>query len=177
MGWLRAFQYVRYQQYDILLLDFGYRKQHACRSQLPHRQKDQPESIGPVLVEIQTCQRPCDLSASEFQQKTIFEKNYFKTMRIALSIWMFYKKLIIPTLSMSAMTGFLTFMNSNSLPLAWRWSWLSFITLTPFFQYFIYEVRNPNEYYFYLNMGISKLVLWISTLILSLFIRLIMLIL
>ncbi len=97
-------------------------------------------------------------------------------MRIALSILMFYKKLVIPIFSMSAMTGFLTFMNSNSLPLAWRWSWLSFITLTPFFQYFIYEVRNPNEYYFYYNMGISKLVLWISTLILSTLIGLLMLV-
>ncbi|MEI6139703.1 MAG: hypothetical protein WCP85_10600 [Mariniphaga sp.] len=96
-------------------------------------------------------------------------------MRIALSIWMFYKKLIIPSLSMSALTGFLVFLNSNSVPLTWRWSWISFILFTPLFQYFIYEVRNPNEYYFYYNMGISKLALFISSWILSVFIGLIML--
>lgn len=27
-------------------------------------------------------------------------------------------------------------------------------------QYFIYEVRSPNEYYFYFNMGFSKVRLW-----------------
>jgi len=95
-------------------------------------------------------------------------------MRIALSILLFYKKLVIPTLSMSAMSGFLVFLNSNSFPLTWRWSWISFILFTPLFQYFIYEVRNPNEYYFYYNMGISKLALFISSLILSATIGLIM---
>ena len=95
-------------------------------------------------------------------------------MRIALSILLFYRKLVIPTLCMSAMSGFLVFLNTNSFPLAWRWSWISFILFTPLFQYFIYEVRNPNEYYFYYNMGISKLSLFISSLILSAIIGLIM---
>ena len=98
-------------------------------------------------------------------------------MRIFLSILLFYRKLVIPTLSMSAMSGYLVFLNTNSFPLAWKWSWISFILVTPLFQYFIYEIRNPNEYYFYYNMGISKLTLFISSLILSIFIGLTMLIL
>jgi hypothetical protein len=97
-------------------------------------------------------------------------------MRIALSILLFYKKLVIPTMSMSAMLGCLVFLNSNSFPLTWKWSWISFILFTPLFQYFIYEVRNPNEYYFYYNMGISKLTLFISSMILSTTIGLIMMI-
>jgi hypothetical protein len=42
-----------------------------------------------------------------------------------------------------------------------------YICLTPVFQYFIYEIRNPEEYYFYYNMGLSKLFLWVYSLIIS----------
>jgi len=36
-------------------------------------------------------------------------------------------------------------------------------------QYFIYELRNKGVYYFYFNLGISKIQLWVSTRILLLF--------
>lgn len=49
----------------------------------------------------------------------------------------------------------------------------SFVFLTPVFQYLTYEIRNPNEYFFYYNLGLSKLVLWTSTLVISLIIGLI----
>jgi len=107
------------------------------------------------------------------------ECNFFDieiSMKITLSIWMFYKKLVIPTLAMSALIVFLTFLYSDllSFSLTFRILGVSYIIFTPMFHYFIYEVRNPNEYYFYYNMGISKLVLWFSTLILSALIGLIM---
>jgi hypothetical protein len=93
-------------------------------------------------------------------------------MRIIVSIWMFYRKLILPVLSMSVAINFLVkiLMGSFSFELLG----MSYIILAPMFHYFIYEIRNPNEYYFYYNMGITKPVLWLSTVILSLFIGLIL---
>jgi hypothetical protein len=92
-------------------------------------------------------------------------------MRIIAGIWLFYKKLIIPALSISVMIGFLGLMISNSI--SFNWVGISYIILIPLFQYFIYEVRNPNEYYFYYNMGLNKFILWVSTMVISLFICLI----
>lgn len=37
-------------------------------------------------------------------------------------------------------------------------------------QYFIYELRNKGVYYFYYNLGISKVQLWTSTIIFNLII-------
>jgi hypothetical protein len=47
----------------------------------------------------------------------------------------------------------------------------------PFFHFAIYEIRNPNEYYFYYNLGLSKTVLWISTIAISFCIGLILMVL
>ncbi len=91
-------------------------------------------------------------------------------MKIVLSIWMFYKKLIIPAISLSALIAVLVFLNATIF--SFKWFGIAYMLVTPMFHYYIYEIRNPNEYYFYYNMGINKLVLWMSTLILSLLIGL-----
>jgi hypothetical protein len=93
-------------------------------------------------------------------------------MRIIVSIWMFYRKLILPALSMSVAINFLVFILKDSF--SFTLLGMIYIILAPMFHYFIYEIRNPNEYYFYYNMGITKPVLWLSTVILSLFIGLIL---
>jgi hypothetical protein len=51
---------------------------------------------------------------------------------------------------------------------------LSVILFGLFFHYIIYEVRNPNEYYFYYNIGLGRTALWISTLIINATIALIL---
>ena len=38
----------------------------------------------------------------------------------------------------------------------------TFIVFNPFFHYWFYEF-NSDEYYFYLNLGLSKLQLWLFT--------------
>jgi hypothetical protein len=43
----------------------------------------------------------------------------------------------------------------------------AYLVLAPVFHFFTYEVRNENEYYFYYNMGLSKPVLWLATLLIS----------
>jgi len=37
---------------------------------------------------------------------------------------------------------------------------LAYLFILPLFQFFVYELRYANEYYFYYNLGISKIVLW-----------------
>jgi hypothetical protein len=90
-------------------------------------------------------------------------------------IWTFYKKLIVPVLSMSVLTGLIVYLNTGSATTAINLAGISCLFYTPMFQYFIYEIRNPQEYYFYYNMGISRLKLWLSTLAMILFIFLVIL--
>lgn len=40
---------------------------------------------------------------------------------------------------------------------------LTYMVSAPIMHYFSYEVRNPNEYYFYNNLGFSRSFLWIFT--------------
>ena len=96
-------------------------------------------------------------------------------MKIVIIIWMFYKKLIIPGFSMSIVIESLPYLNTGSF--SFKWLGISYMILTPMFQYYIYEIRNPDEYYFYYNMGINKLILWMSTVILSFLIGLMLMLL
>lgn len=89
-------------------------------------------------------------------------------MRILYGLCFFYQKLIIPSLVISIVLAFLM-MKLIDLYVGIG---ISFIFLTPFFHYLTYEIRNPNEYYFYHNLGLNKLVLWINTLIVSLIVGL-----
>ncbi len=45
---------------------------------------------------------------------------------------------------------------------------VTYTLLTPLLIYFVYETRNPEEYYFYYNVGLSKVALWGSSMITSL---------
>jgi hypothetical protein len=58
---------------------------------------------------------------------------------------------------------------SNSCPEEQR----ELIFASLLFHYLIYEIRNSKEYYFYFNMGLTKLMLWLSTLFISIFIAVI----
>ena len=50
---------------------------------------------------------------------------------------------------------------------------ISYVIFALLFHYFVYEIKNVNEYYFYYNIGLSRLTLWAATLVLSLIIGLI----
>lgn len=91
-------------------------------------------------------------------------------MRTLKAILIFYQKLIIPTLILSGLLGFIGLGITGEFSL--KTIGVSYIFLGLLFHYFIYEVRNNNEYYFYYNMGLSRLSLWIITLFLSLIIGL-----
>jgi len=72
---------------------------------------------------------------------------------------------------MAMVLGFLAYAKTEKF--SWTTVGFYYILMSMFFHYFIYEKRNPGEYYFYYNMGLSKIVLWGTSLFLSLIIALI----
>jgi hypothetical protein len=87
-------------------------------------------------------------------------------MRIIISILFFYKKLVVPSLTVAMALNFPEWLLKGVFPFDKVVMAYFFMSLC--FHYFIYEKRNPNEYYFYYNMGLSKYILWGSTFFLSL---------
>ena len=78
-------------------------------------------------------------------------KNFLKIL------WIFYRKLLIPTFLFSLMLAFaLGIFNAFVFGFA-------FLFILPLMQYFIYEIRFPDEYVFYANFGFSRKFLWIVT--------------
>jgi len=85
-------------------------------------------------------------------------------MRITNGLWVFYKKLIIPSSALSVCLGLMMGTGMKIISMAG----FSYIFLTPFFHLMIYDLTNPKEYYFYHNLGLSKLMLWVATIASSL---------
>lgn len=75
-------------------------------------------------------------------------------------LWFFQKRITPPALVISALLGLLLFKSF------WA-TGIIFLVMGPLWHYFIYEVRYKQEYYFYFNLGFTRLSLWASTLILS----------
>lgn len=92
-------------------------------------------------------------------------------MQILKGIWFFYQKLLIPSLAVSILISWVAMSCADF----YAGLGISFIFLTPAFHYYIYELRNPNEYYFYYNLGLGKVNLWICTILLSTIVGLILL--
>jgi hypothetical protein len=86
-------------------------------------------------------------------------------MKFIQGFLFFYRKLLLPSLLFSLAVAFVGFVFTGyfSLPTVS----IGYFLLTPLFQYFIYELRNPNEYYFYNNLGLSRIHLWVMSLALS----------
>ena len=93
-------------------------------------------------------------------------------MRILFCILIFYKKLILPSVAVATALSYLEYTRTGKIP--WSFFVVCYLVMTLFFHYLIYEKINPNDYYFYHNMGLSKLVLWGTTFFLSLIILLIL---
>lgn len=91
-------------------------------------------------------------------------------MNIFIALWIFYKKLILPSLAVSALLATFEFEPDRII----QGTGMAYVVLTPVFQYLLYDLTNSNQYYFYYNLGISKILLWISTIIYSLIIGLIL---
>lgn len=87
-------------------------------------------------------------------------------MHIIKGSWLFYKRLILPSLSLSIL---LTLFSMEFVDF-FQGIAISYMILTPFFHFFLYEHTVPNEYFFYHNLGLNKISLWINTMSVSLII-------
>jgi hypothetical protein len=84
-------------------------------------------------------------------------------MRQITGILYFYQKLVLPSLAVSLLLPLFS-MKYADLNVGIG---ASYIIITPLFHYFTYEIKNPNEYYFYFNLGLSKARLWTCTILIS----------
>jgi hypothetical protein len=91
-------------------------------------------------------------------------------MQIIKGILFFYKKLVIPSVILSVMIALIGMSITGRFSL--KGIGLAYLFSSLLFQYFIYEIRNPNEYYFYYNIGLNKGILWSTTILISLIIGL-----
>ncbi|MFT5916659.1 MAG: hypothetical protein ACJAWV_002509 [Flammeovirgaceae bacterium] len=90
--------------------------------------------------------------------------------RVTRPLILFYKKLLLPSLSVSVAIGSLNYAITQHFSTAFIASFYPLISLL--FQYGIYETQTPNEYYLYHNLGFSKSNLWVCNLAISLVIAL-----
>ncbi len=83
-------------------------------------------------------------------------------MRIFHGFIIFYGKIIVPSLFLSLVLGLTgNFLFGSSLL---KGASIAYLFGSLLIHYLIYELGRSNEYYFYYNMGLSKLVLWGFTL-------------
>ena len=83
------------------------------------------------------------------------------TLRILKNILLFQKKIFFISYAISILIGILFGGQPKMIG-------LSFLLIAPFTQYFFYEIKNKNQYYYYYNLGISNVMLWISTFVIGL---------
>ena len=86
----------------------------------------------------------------------------------------FHKKLIIPTFVVAIGIGAAGYFMIFSTPFL-RGFGVGYIFAGLITQYFEYDLRHSNEYFFYYNLGINKTVLYGSTLALNLIIGIVIL--
>jgi hypothetical protein len=77
----------------------------------------------------------------------------------------FYQKIFIPSLIVAITIGLIGIIFGN-LPFLSTVG-LGLCLISPLFQYFIYELRNEKEYYFFFNLGFSRTKLWALNIIVS----------
>jgi len=84
-------------------------------------------------------------------------------MQLFTGLFWFYRKIFFPTALVSIVLGWII-IRENPLTV----TGLAYLATTPFMLFFIYEIRNPNEYYYYYNLGLGKIALWTGSVFLSL---------
>lgn len=78
----------------------------------------------------------------------------------------FQKKLILPTFCVALGIGIAGYFMIWSTPII-QGTGFGYILAGPLVHYSIYERRDANEYYFYFNAGLSKFILYSSTVALN----------
>ncbi len=76
----------------------------------------------------------------------------------------FYIKLLVPAVLFSLLVNTQLGLTAGNFGLC-------FLLFLPALHFLIYELRLKDEYYFYANFGLSRLFLWVFTIIVSLIIN------
>jgi hypothetical protein len=84
-------------------------------------------------------------------------------IRSVKGLYLFYKRIIFPSLVLSLVLPIF----GMSVIDFFSGVGLSFFFLLPLFHYMGYEIRYPDEYYFYHNLGFSRRILWLSTIVVA----------
>lgn len=71
-------------------------------------------------------------------------------------LWIFYMKLLIPTVLFSLLFAFQTGFIAGNFGFC-------FLMILPAFHYLVYELRLKQEYFFFAHFGFSRSFLWIAT--------------
>jgi hypothetical protein len=80
-----------------------------------------------------------------------------------LLIATFQQKLILATLCVAIAIGIAGYFMIWSTPII-QGTGFGYFLAGPMVHYYLYDLRNPNEYYFYHNAGLSKRLLYVITL-------------
>ncbi len=91
-------------------------------------------------------------------------------LRILKNILLFHKKIFFISYIISLIVALLLRGTPKTIG-------LTFLLIAPFIQYYFYELKTKNEYYYYYNLGITKGKLWLSTFVIGLINLLILLLL
>ncbi|WP_410219700.1 hypothetical protein [Pedobacter sp.] len=75
--------------------------------------------------------------------------------------WIFYQKLILPSLVTALLLAVVS-LPANRIV---QGAALAYIPLSLFYQYIFYDYSRKGEYLFYYNLGLGKPVLWLFSLI------------
>ena len=78
----------------------------------------------------------------------------------------FQQKLVLPTFCVAIGIGVTGYFMVWSTPII-EGIGFGYILAGPLTHYFVYDVRNENEYYFYFNAGLNKIALYSSTTVLN----------
>lgn len=82
-------------------------------------------------------------------------------LRILKNILLFQKKIFFLSYMLSFVFGvYLLYGDAKTVGFC-------FLVVAPIVQYFIYEIKDKNEYYYYFNVGLSRIQLWISTIVIG----------
>lgn len=89
-----------------------------------------------------------------------------KGSKLILLVAAFQQKLVLPTFCVAIGIGIAGYFMVWSTPII-EGTGFGYILAGPLTHYFIYEVRNNNEYYFYYNAGLNKITLYSSTTVIN----------
>ncbi len=87
-------------------------------------------------------------------------------LRLLLNILLFQKRIFFPSIFISIILSYIFYSQLKN-------TGFLYLLIAPTLHYFIYEIFNSKEYYYYYNLGLPKNILWGTTFVLGAIVQLI----